>query len=103
MKFARNVSFTIKPGKETEFTNLFEKEVVPMLRKQNGFLEEVTLVNPKNAIGISLWDNRQSAETYQTTMYPQVLAKLVRRDRRKSEGRDLRDGFQLQSRYDLTE
>jgi len=76
MKFARNVSFTIKAGKETEFTNLFEKEVVPMLRKQNGFLEEVTLVNPKNAIGISLWDNRQSAETYQTTMYPQVLAKL---------------------------
>lgn len=76
MKFARNVSFTIKPGKETEFTNLFEKEVVPMLRKQNGFLEEVTLVNPKHAIGISLWDNRQSADAYQTTTYPQVLVKL---------------------------
>ncbi len=76
MKFARNVTFHIKDGKEKEFTNLFEKEVVPMLRKQSGFLEEVTLVNPKNAIGISLWDNRQSAETYQTALYPQVLAKL---------------------------
>ena len=76
MKFARNVSFQIKTGKEKEFTNLFEKEVVPMLRKQSGFLEEVTLVNPKNAIGISLWDNRQNAEAYQAAMYPQVLAKL---------------------------
>ena len=76
MKFARNVSFQIKTGKEKEFTTLFEKEVVPMLRKQSGFLEEVTLVNPKNAVGISLWDNRQSAEAYQTAMYPQVLAKL---------------------------
>jgi quinol monooxygenase YgiN len=76
MKFARNVNFQIKAGKEKDFTNLFEKEVVPILRKQSGFLEEVTLVNPKNAIGISLWDNRQSADAYQTGMYPQVLAKL---------------------------
>ena len=76
MKFARNVTFHIKTGKEKEFTNLIEKEVVPMLRKQSGFLEEVTLVNPENAIGISLWDNRQSAETYQKALYPQVLAKL---------------------------
>jgi quinol monooxygenase YgiN len=77
MKFARNVHFQIKHGKEKEFTNLFEKEVLPILRKQSGFQEEVTLVNSKGAIGISLWDNRKSAETYQTATYPQVLAKLT--------------------------
>ena len=76
MKFARNVHFQIKNGKETEFTNLFEKEIVPMLRKQTGFQEEVTLVNPKGAHFISLWDNRKNAETYETATYPQVLAKL---------------------------
>ncbi len=76
LKFARNVNFQIKTGKEKDFTTLFEKELIPMLRKQGGFLEEVTLVNPKHAIGISLWDNRQSAEAYQTGTYPQVLAKL---------------------------
>src|SRR5580765_5029281 len=63
MKFARNVHFQIKSGKETEFTTLFEKEVVPMLRKQNGFQEEVTLLNPRGAEFISLWDNKKSAET----------------------------------------
>jgi quinol monooxygenase YgiN len=76
MKYARNVHFQIKSGKETEFTNLFEKEVVPILRKQNGFQEEVTLVNPKGAHFISVWDNRKNAETYETATYPQVLAKL---------------------------
>ena len=77
MKFAREVHFQLKNGKETEFNNLFEKEVLPILRKQNGFLEEVTLVNPKGAVGISLWDNRLHAETYGTAAYPQVLAKLT--------------------------
>ena len=74
---ARNVHFQIKSGKETEFNNLFEKEVLPILRKQNGFQEEVTLVNPKGAQFISLWDNRKNAETYETATYPQVLAKLT--------------------------
>ena len=77
MRFARNVHFQIKNGKEKEFAGLFEKDVLPMLRKQNGFLEEVTLVNPKGAHAISLWDNRQNADAYQTGTYPQVLAKLT--------------------------
>ncbi len=76
MRFARNVQFHIKKGKEQEFNSLIEKEVLPILRKQAGFREEVTLVNPTEAIGISLWDDRKSAETYQTAGYPQVLAKL---------------------------
>jgi len=77
MRYARNVHFQIKSGKEQEFTGLFEKEVVPMLRKQNGFVEEMTLVNPKGAYAISLWDDRKSADAYQTSTYPQILAKLT--------------------------
>ena len=67
MRFARNVHFQIKNGKEQEFNNLFEKDVLPMLRKQGGFQEEVTLVNPRSAQAISLWDTRKSADTYQTS------------------------------------
>ena len=77
MRFARNVQFQVKSGKETELNNLFEKEVLPMLRKQEGFQEEVTLVNPKGAHFISLWDNRKNAETYATATYPQILSKLT--------------------------
>lgn len=77
MRFARNVHFQVKTGKEQEFAGLFEKEVLPMLRKQEGFQQEMTLVNPKGVHAISLWDNRTNAETYQTATYPQVLAKLT--------------------------
>jgi hypothetical protein len=77
MRFARNVQFQVKTGKETELNNLFEKEVLPMLRKQDGFQEEVTLLNPKGAHFISLWDNRKNAETYEKATYPQILAKLT--------------------------
>lgn len=76
MRFARNVHFQIKNGKEKEFTRVFENEVLPMLRKESGFQEELTLVNANRAIGISLWEDRNSAERYQSATYPQILDKL---------------------------
>ena len=76
MQYARNVQFQIKTGKEKELNTVFEKEILPMLRKQNGFQEEVTRVNVKGAHFISLWDNKANAETYGTSTYPSVLAKL---------------------------
>ena len=77
MQFARNVQFQVKTGKEQELNNLFEREVLPVLRKQTGFQEEVMLVNPKGAHFISLWDNRKNAETYGTATYPTLLAKIT--------------------------
>ena len=77
MRFARNVHFQIKNGKEQEFSTLFEKEVLPLLQRQEGFQEEVTLVNKAGAMGISLWNDRKSAETYESATYPKVLAKLT--------------------------
>ena len=76
MRFARNVQFQVKNGKETDLNNLFEKEVLPVLRKQEGFQEEVTLIKPKGAHFISLWDNRKNADTYEKAIYPKLLEKL---------------------------
>jgi quinol monooxygenase YgiN len=77
MRFAREIQFQIKNGKEKEFAGVFENEVVPILRKQEGFQQELTMVNPKGAHAISLWNDKKSAETYQTETYPKVLAKLT--------------------------
>jgi quinol monooxygenase YgiN len=77
MKFARNVQFEIKNGKENEFNRIFKDEILPMLRKQNGFKEELTLVHENKAMGISLWDNKTSAETYRTNTYPEIVKKLT--------------------------
>ena len=76
MRYARNVQFHIKEGKQKEFAGLFENEVLPMLRRQVGFQEEVTLLSPRSSHAISLWDDEKSAEAYKAGTYPQVLAKL---------------------------
>lgn len=76
--FARSVSIHLKPGLGTRFTQTLEKEVIPMLRKQKGFQDEITLVGPtgKDALAISLWDVKENAEAYSRGAYPAVLKAL---------------------------
>ena len=78
--FARNVSMHLKASSLAEFTQLVEKEVIPMLRKQKGFQDEITFAIPggMDVIAISLWDSKENAETYNTTGYPEVLKSLAK-------------------------
>ncbi len=80
--FARNVSIHLKPNSVTEFTRTLDNEIIPLLRKQKGFQDEITLVAPGGleAIGISLWDQKEDAEAYNRGTYSEVqkaLAKVV--------------------------
>lgn len=77
MGFIRNVEFQVKSGKSPEFQKLFTDEVMPMLKKQDGFKHELAMSNGTNAVGISIWKDRSSAETYQTKVYPEILKKLT--------------------------
>jgi hypothetical protein len=78
--FARNVSIHLKPNTLSDYTRAFEKEVLPLLRKQNGFKDEITFAGPGgvDVTAISLWDNKVAAEAYNTNTYPQVLKTLAR-------------------------
>ena len=78
--FARNVAIHLKSNMLSDYTRTFEKDVLPMLRKQNGFKDEITLSNPGSVdvIAISLWENRAAAEVYNTNTYPQVLKTFER-------------------------
>ena len=40
--FARSVSLYLKPNSVAEFTRAIENEVIPLLRKQKGFQDEIT-------------------------------------------------------------
>ena len=73
--FARNVSIRLKPSTLSEFTRIFEKEVIPMLRKQRGFRDEIAFAVPGglDVVAISLWDTKEYAEAYNTAGYPEVL------------------------------
>jgi hypothetical protein len=76
--FARSVSFHLKPGRTTEFTKTLEKDVIPELRKQKGFQDEIAFVAPNgtDAVGISLWDLKENAEAYARGSYASVLKSM---------------------------
>ena len=76
--FARTVSFHLKPGRAGEFTRLLDQDIIPMLRKQKGFQDEITFVvaGGTEALGISLWDLKANADAYDRGAYPQVLKAL---------------------------
>ena len=78
--YARNVSMNLKPNTAREFTQTFEKDILPLLQKQNGFTDEITCVSPdrKNAVAISMWERKEQADVYSRETYPQVLKSLAR-------------------------
>jgi hypothetical protein len=71
---ARGVTIHLKPNSVAEFNQTLEKELLPLLQKQKGFRDEMTLVAPNGAevLGISLWDQKEDAEAYHRTAYPEV-------------------------------
>ena len=76
--FARRVYMHLKPNSVAEFTQRLERDVLPLLRKQKGFQDEMTFVGQsgKEAFGISVWDKAEDAEAYNRATYPQV-AKIL--------------------------
>ena len=76
--FTRIVTMRLKPNSATEFSQTIEKKILPILRKQKGFRDEITLMAPgrQEAIGISFWDSREQADTYNAGSYPEVLREL---------------------------
>ena len=80
--FARSVTMRLKPNTVSEFNKTLEKEVLPLLQKQKGFRDELTLVssNGSEVLGISLWEQKQDAEAYNRATYPDVqrmLSKVI--------------------------
>jgi len=78
--FARTVSFRLKPNMLSDYSRTFDKDILPLLRKQNGFKDEITFAGPGgiDVTAVSLWDNKASAEAYNTNSYPEVLKSLAR-------------------------
>jgi hypothetical protein len=76
--FARSVSIRLKNNSVAEFTRLIENNALPLLRKQDGFQDELTFVVPGGgeAVAISLWDEKQNADSFGRNAYAEVLKAL---------------------------
>ncbi len=78
--FARTVRMQLKPNSGPEFTLMVEREIIPLLRKQQGFKDEITFVpsGGKEAVAISLWEQKENAEAYNRGAYPEVLKAMAK-------------------------
>jgi len=77
--FTRNVIMHLKPNSVKQYTNTLENEIIPLLRKQKGFQDEISFVNLNGteATGISMWKTKEDAEAYGRTTYKKVITALA--------------------------
>jgi hypothetical protein len=77
--FARKVSMHLKPGGAADFKQKIESDVIPELRKQKGFLDEITFLYPsgKEVHAFSLWETAEDAEAYNRGAYAGIAKLLV--------------------------
>ena len=73
--FTRTVEVTTKSGKAKELSNTINDKVLPILKKQAGFVDETLLVSdtePNRVLAISFWNTKEDAERYHQEQYPTV-------------------------------
>ena len=73
--FTRIVELTTKPGKNKQLSDAINDKVLPILRKQKGFVDETVLVSDKEdnrVLSLSVWNTREDAEQYHRAEYEKV-------------------------------
>ena len=77
--FARKVEFDLVVNKKDEFLRKLRDEVLPMLKKQPGFLDIIGLTNEikvEKALVISFWQSREHALAYEKEVFPKITEML---------------------------
>jgi heme-degrading monooxygenase HmoA len=69
---ARSVRFDIATDKNEEFHTIFRNDVLPILKKQDGFRNELLFLDDQHVLAISVWNNLDSARKYESATYPQL-------------------------------
>ncbi|MGA7295318.1 MAG: antibiotic biosynthesis monooxygenase [Terriglobales bacterium] len=79
--FARILAFEVKVERKEEFVKVVKDQVLPILRKQIGFLEVLPFlqknVTETKVLTISLWTTRKDAERYERESYSKTLEILT--------------------------
>jgi hypothetical protein len=77
--FARKLSMYLKNDGVLAFKERIEADIIPLLRKQEGFLDEITFLclNGRQVQAFSLWKTAEHAETYHRRAFPDVAKMLA--------------------------
>ena len=75
----RVVELTSKSGKAKELSNIINEKVLPILKKQTGFVDETVLVSDTEStrvLGLSFWNSKEDAERYHREQFPKIQEML---------------------------
>jgi hypothetical protein len=77
--YARMVKGQFKPDKFDFVTRTLEKDVIPLLKQQKGFRDELSFFakDMKEGYAISFWDDKKDLEKYVRDVYPKVHEKMA--------------------------
>ena len=73
--FTRTVEVIAKSGKARDLSSTINERVLPILKKQAGFLDMTVLVSdaePNRVLSISFWNAKEDAERYHRDQYPAI-------------------------------
>ena len=78
--FIRIVDFVSMPGKAKTLSETIQNKLLPVLRVQPGFVDEIVLesdVEPNRVLTVTSWKTREQAESYNQETYPAVKEVLL--------------------------
>ena len=73
--FTRVVEVRLSKDKVSQFSSVLNEKVLPLLREQPGFVDEITLISntePERVMAISFWQSEADAQRYNEQQYPRV-------------------------------
>lgn len=78
--FARILNTHMKPGTFDVATRTFQKDVIPLLKKQDGFRDEISFFDKEHmeGVAISFWEDEKAALKYDREVYPEVKKFLAK-------------------------
>ena len=74
--YSRIVQCRVRADKRDEFARTLEKDVMPILQKQPGFVDTIGLIGETDAhhiVAISFWQSKEDAERYAQQHFSAVL------------------------------
>jgi quinol monooxygenase YgiN len=78
--YTRVVELTTKPEKARELCAAIDDKVLPILRKQAGFVDETVLASDSESnrvLALSFWNSKEDAERYHREQYPKINEMLA--------------------------
>lgn len=76
---ARHIAVNLKPDRYNEFKTLYENDILPIIKRQTGFLDELALITEGKMdrhVVVTLWKTKNDVETYQKREFPRILEML---------------------------